>query len=101
VGLSFRLVELTRRIAEVTGSRVEARFAHLFLKLAERMGKPDAGGVFIPMVLTRQDLADLTGTTVETSIRLMSRWGKEGVVATEKQGFRILDRAALEKLVSA
>jgi len=49
VGLSFRLIELTKRLAEVTGSRVEARFAHLFLKLAERMGKPDAGGVFIPL----------------------------------------------------
>jgi len=99
VGLSFRLIELTRRIAEVTGSRVESRFAHLFLKLAERMGKPDAGGVFIPLVLSRQDLADLTGTTIETSIRLMSRWGKEGILATEKEGFRLLERAALERLV--
>jgi CRP-like cAMP-binding protein len=101
VGLSFRLIELTKRIAEVTGSRVEARFAHLFLKLAERMGRPDASGTFIPMALSRQDLADLTGTTIETCIRLMSRWGKEGVVATEKDGFRVQDRSALEKLVTA
>jgi CRP/FNR family transcriptional regulator len=99
VGLSFRLIELTKRIAEVTGSRVEARFAHLFLKLAERMGKPDARGVFIPLALSRRDLADLTGTTIETSIRVMSRWGKEEIVLTEKEGFRLLDRAVLEKLV--
>ena len=51
------------------------------------------------MALSRQDLADLTGTTIETCIRLMSRWGKEGVVATEKEGFRLLDREALERLV--
>jgi CRP/FNR family transcriptional regulator len=101
VGLSFRLIELTKRIAEVTGSRVEARFAHLFLKLADRVGHPDRTGTFIPMALSRQDLADLTGTTIETCIRLMSRWGKEGVVATEKEGFRVLDRGALEKLVAA
>jgi CRP/FNR family transcriptional regulator len=100
VGLSFRLIELTRRIAEVTGSRVEARFAHLFLKLAERVGRPEASGIFIPMSLSRQDLADLTGTTIETCIRLMSRWGKEGIVSTEKDGFRVLDRTALEKLVA-
>ena len=99
VGLSFRLIELTKRIAEVTGSRVEARFAHLFLKLADRMGRPDAQGVFIPMSLSRQDLADLTGTTIETCIRIMSRWGKQRLVATEKDGFRLLDRAALEELV--
>jgi CRP-like cAMP-binding protein len=99
VGLSFRLVELTRRIAEVTGSRVEARFAQLFLKLADRMGREEPGGTFIPMALSRQDLADLTGTAVETCIRIMSRWGKEGIVHTEKDGFRMPDRTALEKLV--
>ena len=101
VGLSFRLIELTKRIAEVTGSRVEARFAHLFLKLADRMGRPEAGVTFIPMALSRQDLADLTGTTIETCIRIMSRWGKDGVVVTEKDGFRVKDRAALERLTSA
>ena len=98
LGLTHRIVELARRIPEVAGGRVETRFAHLFLKLADKMGKPGADGVFIPMVLSRQDLADLTGTTVETCIRLMSRWGKEDVVRTEKDGFVLLDRAALEKL---
>lgn len=99
VGLSFRLVELTRRIGELAGSKVEARFAHLFLKLGERMGEKRPDGVFIPMPLSRQDLADLSGTTVETSIRLMSRWGKEGIVHTEKDGFLVADWAGLEALV--
>ena len=39
------------------------------------------------MPLSRQDLADLLGTTVETSIRIMSRWGKDGVVQTREGGF--------------
>lgn len=98
VGMAGRLVELTRRIPEVAGGRVETRFAHLFLKLADRMGRQEEGGILIPMPLSRQELADLTGTTIETCIRLMSRWGKDGVVATEKEGFRVLDRAALEAL---
>lgn len=97
-GMAQRIVELTRRIPEVAGGRVETRFAHLFLKLAERMGRPQGASVFIPMVLTRQDLADLTGTTIETCIRVMSRWGKEGVVRTEKDGFLLDDRPALERL---
>lgn len=99
VGLSFRLVDLTRRIAEVAGSRVEARFGHLFLKLADRLGQTEGNAIFIPLVLSRQDLADLTGTTIETAIRIMSRWNKEGVIATEKDGFRVPDRSALEALV--
>ncbi len=100
-GFSFRLLELTRRIAEVTGSRVETRFAHVFLMLADRMGRPDARGVFIPLALSRQDLADLCGTTLETAIRIMSRWGKEERVITEKEGFVVRDRAALERLTLA
>jgi CRP-like cAMP-binding protein len=99
VGLSFRLVELTRRISEVAGSKVETRFAHLFLKLGERMGQKRPDGLFIPMPLSRQDLADLTGTSIETAIRLMSRWGKDGVVLTEKDGFLVADWAGLEALV--
>lgn len=93
-----RIVELAQRIPEVAGSRVETRFAHLFLKLADRMGRPRVGGVFVPIVLSRQELADLTGTTIESCIRLMSRWGKEGVVETEKDGFMLRDRATLEAL---
>lgn len=98
LGLTQRIVELTRRIPEVAGGRVETRFAHLFLKLADKMGRPSAEGITIPMPLSRQDLADLTGTTIETGIRVMSRWGKDGLVRTDKDGFVLLDRAALEKL---
>jgi CRP/FNR family transcriptional regulator len=101
LGLTRRIVELTRRIPEVAGGRVETRFAHLFLKLADKMGRPSADGTEIPMALSRQDLADLTGTTIETGIRLMSRWGKEGVVRTSKDGFVVLDRAELERLALA
>jgi CRP/FNR family transcriptional regulator len=100
-GMAQRIVELTRRLPEVAGGRVETRFAHLFLKLAERMGRPGRAGRFIPMSLSRQELADLTGTTVETCIRIMSRWGKEGIVLTERDGFLVQNAAALERLVQA
>ena len=96
-GLTIRLAELTRRLAELTGTRVESRFARLFLKLCEQIGRPERGGTFVPMPLSRQELADLTGTTIETAIRIMSRWQKEDVMLTEKDGFVVLDRTALEE----
>ena len=99
-GLTMRLAELTRRLGELTGTRVEARFARLFLKLAGQIGRHDRGGVFIPMALSRQELADLTGTTIETAIRIMSRWHKEDVLHTEKDGFVILDQAMLEDVAA-
>ena len=96
VGLTHRLVELTNRLAELSGGRVEGRLARFFLKLAHDMGQRRDGGTFIPLVLSRQELADMIGTTIETSIRIMSRWGKDGVVRTEKDGFVVADHAALE-----
>ena len=100
-GLTMRLVELTKRLAELTSGKVEARFARLFLKLASQIGKPDRGGIFVAMPLTRQELADLTGTTVETSIRTMSQWQKESVVRTEKDGFVIVDQRQLESIAES
>jgi len=101
LGLTYRLIELTNRLAELTGGRVEPRFARLFLKLAGDVGTSARGGTFIPMPLSRQELADLTGTTIETAIRIMSRWGKQRIVLTEKEGFLLLDAKALEALAAA
>jgi len=96
VGLTHRLVELTNRLTELSGGRIEGRLARFFLKLATDMGQRREDGVFIPLVLSRQELADMIGKTIETSIRIMSRWSKDGVVRTDKAGFVIVDSAALE-----
>jgi CRP/FNR family transcriptional regulator len=55
----------------------------------------------VPLPLSRRELADLTGTTIETSIRIMSRWAKEGIVSTERDGFLVKDAAALARLAEA
>lgn len=98
LGLTSRLVELTNRLAELTGTKVEARLARIFLKMADEMGQVRPHGMFIPMSLSRQELADLTGTTIETAIRIMSRWQKQDLVRTEKEGFLLVARDALEAL---
>lgn len=96
LGLTQRLVELTNRLAELSGGRIEPRFARLFLKLSAEMGRQERSGMFVPLPLSRQELADMTGTTIETCIRIMSRWGKENLVRTEKDGFVVLDPKGLE-----
>ena len=100
LGLTTRLVELTNRLAELSSVRIEGRFARLFLKFSREIGRPDRGGTFVPLALSRQELADMTGTTIETCIRIMSRWGKDELVRTEKDGFVVLDAVALERLAS-
>jgi CRP-like cAMP-binding protein len=98
VGLTHRLVELTNRLAELSGGRVEARLARFFLKLAADIGQKRPDGVFVALVLSRQELADMIGTTIETAIRIMSRWGKDDIVRTEKEGFLVVNREALESM---
>jgi len=98
VGLTHRLVELTNRLTELSGGRIEGRLARFLLKLGTDMGQRRDDGLFIPLVLSRQELADMIGTTIETSIRIMSRWGKQDLLRTEKDGFIVVDRQALETI---
>lgn len=99
-GLTLRLMELTRRLAELTGGRLEPRFARVFLKMADEQGRKMPDGVLIPGRLSRQELADLCATTVESCIRIMSRWSKEGILRSGDEGFLLLDRPALERLAA-
>lgn len=96
-GLTMRLMMMNKRLADMTGS-VEVRAARLFLTLSERLGVPREGQNFLPLALSRQELADLLGTTLETTIRLMSRWQKENLVLTERDGFVIPNVQALREL---
>ena len=100
-GLTQRLVELTKRLGELSGGRVETRLARLLLKLAETNGRAERDGTFIPLALSRQELADMTGTTIESCIRVMSRWGKQDIVRTDRAGFVVVNRPALEEIAAA
>jgi CRP/FNR family transcriptional regulator len=74
---------------------VEARLAAAVLRLAEREGTQGKGGVTLPFHLTRQSLADMSGTTVETAIRVIRRWQKAGLVGDTGEQLVIGDPAGL------
>ncbi len=74
----------------LTGERVERRLAHILLKFGERTGQPDREGTLITIPLSRQDLADMAGTTIETAIRIMSRFRTEGLAKTRRGGYIVL-----------
>lgn len=96
LGLTQRLIELTNRLAELSGGKIESRFARLFVKLGQDLGQKQPDGLFVPLALSRQELADMTGTTIETAIRIMSKWGKDDVVRTDKDGFTLRDVETLK-----
>lgn len=88
---------LLARFDEISAGCVESRLAALFLRLSEEEGESHREGMKLKLPLSRQDLADLVDTTVETAIRIMSRWNRDGVVLTERDGFFIPDTEALEE----
>ncbi len=95
---SEHAAECRNCVVEAAFSRVESRFALLFMKLSDSVGQARGQATFVPVPLSRQDLADMAGTTIETAIRVMSRWGKAGIVETRDEGFMLKDRTALEAI---
>ena len=85
---------LLHQVASTRAPSVPARLGGLLLHLLHRYGDTRAG--IVPIRLTRQDLADATGTTVETAIRLMRKWEKAGVVETRRDSIRVLDFTRLQ-----
>jgi CRP/FNR family transcriptional regulator, nitrogen oxide reductase regulator len=113
IALSERYPSMIREMALVIGRRlraahdsvkslavdpVEARLASTLLRLAEREGTRARAGLMLPFHLTRQSLADMTGTTVETAIRIVSRWTREELVGDEGGRLVLRDLDALRAL---
>jgi CRP-like cAMP-binding protein len=80
--------------------RVEARIAALLLKLSNKVGHKTNEGLVIDMRLTKQDVADMVGTTVETSIRTFSKFKKDGLLTDTDGKIIIKDREGLMSLSS-
>jgi CRP-like cAMP-binding protein len=80
--------------------RVEARIAALLLKLSNKVGIDTKEGIAIDMRITKQDVADMVGTTVETSIRTFSKFKKHGLLSDRDGKIVIKDRKGLMSLSS-
>jgi CRP/FNR family transcriptional regulator len=93
-----RLTEAHDAMKSLATDRVERRIARQLLKLAARFGQRSSGGLTIDLALTRQDVGDLAGTTLETAIRVLSRWQKAGLVRTVERRLVLTDLAALQEV---
>jgi len=82
--LGKRLRDAYEMMLSLAVERVERRIARVLLKLAAATGQRTKEGILIGTPLTRQDIADMTGTTVETAIRVMSRFSKRGIIRSRR-----------------
>ncbi len=96
--LAERVRELQDRYRELATQQAAQRRAHALLRLAAQLGRPVAAGVLLDLPLTRQDLAELTGTTLFTASRTLRRWEQAGLIQSGRARILIRDLAALHAL---
>ncbi len=93
-----RLRSSAEQIRSLAVERVEQRIARVLLKLGSSAGSDSSEGRVIEMSLTRQDVADMTGTTVETAIRVMSKFRRNNVIRTRRGKVVLVDVEELRKI---
>ena len=97
--ISSKLLESYETIKSIASGKVEERIAKVLIDLGDRIGKEtDEGYLVIEAPITRQDISEMTGTTVETAIRIMSKWKKNGIIETQRGKIVLKDLDFLEEL---
>lgn len=86
-----RLQEAQTRMRELATEAVERRVAHTVLRLANQAGKREVDGVRIDFPLSKQDIAEMTGTTLHTVSRILTAWEAEGLVEGGRQKLLVRD----------
>jgi CRP-like cAMP-binding protein len=95
--LEERLQEMEQRFREASTEKVGSRLSSELLRLSNRLGHT-VNGECVEISLSRLELAQLTGTTLFTVSRLLSRWQKLGIVSIGREAVLVLDFAALTQL---
>ena len=88
--LGGRLRDALNRLRDLAGERVEQRIAGILLMLSARLG-PE-------LPFTRQEIADMSGTTTETAIRVITRLKKAGLIRSVRGRITITDEQSLRLL---
>ena len=86
------------RVRELTTQRVGQRLATTLVRLTRQCGRPSPHGVLIAHPLTRQELAELVGTTLYTVSRTLSEWQAAGILRTSRRDMLVCDLRRLEDL---
>lgn len=88
--LGGRLRDAQSRLRDLAGERVEQRLASVLLMLSAKLG--------LTLPFTRQEIADMTGTTTETAIRVMSHLKDRGIIRSVRGKVIILNEEKLRLL---
>lgn len=97
--MALDLDSVEDRLIDVVEKPVPVRLARLLLSLRDTYGRPSPKGIRISLSLTREEMAEMIGTTQETTIRLLSLFRKKGVVRLDKKSITLLNPEKLTQLI--
>jgi len=96
--LTTRLREAEARILDLQTEDVERRLARALLRLVNAAPSSTAPGRVVAVAITRQDLADLSGSTLSTASRTLSAWHRRGIVLALREKVVVIDAPALGRI---
>lgn len=99
--IAAHMTDALTRVRELATERVSQRLAHTLLRLMRQAGTPGRDGVLIAHPLTRQELADLTGSTLYTVSRTLSQWQQQGILESRRRQLLVRAPKRLEALSRA
>ena len=97
--MTERFVVRQNQYRQLATERADQRIARTLLKIAEKSGTHDNGSIQLTPPPSRQQIAEMTGTTLYTVSRICSRWEKDGMVQTNRRRLQIKDKKALEAIL--
>ena len=86
-----RLLEAHQRVRELSTEEVERRVAHTVLRLANQAGRKEENGIRIDFPISKQDIAEMTGTTLHTVSRILTAWEAAGLVEGGRKKLLVKD----------
>lgn len=93
-----RVAEMNNRIMELATQHVEQRVARAILRLMQQHGRAASMGTQIAFPVTRKVISEMTGSTLHTVSRLLSRWERQNIVQSQHRHISVLDEGRLEEL---
>jgi len=97
--LGIRLQELEERFREISTQKVAPRLSQQLVRLSNQLRQHTKGALEIS--LSREELAQLTGTTLFTVSRLLSNWERQGIVSTRREAVVVRNLQALMQVSEA
>lgn len=86
-----RISDMNNTIVEMATLHVEQRVASALLRLINQTGRKTEQGIEIDFPVTRQDISEMTGTTLHTVSRLLSAWQKDGTIESRRKHIVVTD----------